>query len=183
MDDSVVVVAQAEIQREIFLDAPIILNERSFREIVNMPNRRSSHKRVGGEGNSSAGITGKEVFKCGAGRKRGSADAREQKVAFAVTKRAAAEAVAVELTSKFDGVFSYGIRNMVNHLVSLIRTLDHGPFKSTQCFEQPAERANFNSGQAAVERIGYTVVDTQAGSGLAMVSRKSRLVKPVVAKS
>src|ERR1700722_3157658 len=124
MDDSVVVVAQAKIQREIFLDAPIILNEPSFREIVNMPNRSSSHKRVGGEGNSSAGITRKEVFKSGAGRKRGSADAREENVAFAVTECAAAEAVAVELSSKFDGVFSYGVRNMVNHLVSLVRSLD-----------------------------------------------------------
>src|ERR1700722_4187517 len=148
-----------------------------------MPNRSCSHKRVRGEGNSSAGITGKEVFKSGAGWKRGSADAREENVAFAVTECATAETVAVELTSKFEGVFSYGIRNMVNHLVSLVRSLNLGPFKSPQCFEYPAKGANLNSRQTAIERIGYAIVDTQAGSRLAMVSRKSWLIEPVVAKS
>src|ERR1700722_3767023 len=125
-----------------------------------MPNRGSSHKRVRGEGNSSARITGKEVFKSGAGRKCGPTDTREENVALAVTECAAAEAVAVELTSKFDGVFSHGIRNMVNHLISLVRSLNLGPFKSTQCFEYPAKRANLNSRQTGVERIGYAIVDS-----------------------
>src|ERR1700722_14743477 len=139
-----------------------------------MPNRSCSHKRMRGEGETSAGIAGKEVFQCLASGERGAACAREENVAFAVSEGPTAEAVAVELTAEFERVFSEGIRNMVDHLVSLVRSLNFGPFESTQCLKEAAEGMNFDSRQTAVEGISYTVVDTQAGGGLAVVGRKSR---------
>ena len=84
--------------------------------------------------------------------------------------------------SKFEGMLSYGIGNMVDPLVSLVRPLNLRPFESPQSFEKAAERMNLNSRQPAIKGICDTVVNAQTRSRLVVIGRKSWLIKTVVSK-
>ena len=60
-------------------------------------------------------------------------------VTLTVAEGAAAKTIAVEFAAKLQGMFSDGIRDVINELVPLIRPLYFGPFESAKSFEKPAE--------------------------------------------
>ena len=87
----------------------------------------------------------------------------------------------VNFTTELDRMSSKQTRNMVNELVSLIRTLHLRPIKSAQTRSWKSKKAkDVYARQTTVQWIGHTSVQTVCARGNIVVVDVRRLVQPVV---
>src|SRR5208283_941141 len=179
--DGIEFVAKPEVDGQSFRDPPVVLHEKAISPIVNLPPGVASlHLRL--EGCAGEKILQRRSVEHVRGilwiRRIG---AQECDAAPGIAERSAAESIAMQISSKLNGVLAADVGNMVDELSNRVRALEFWPLESSQTREEISAEAA--AGQATGKWTADACVKTISRGWGIQIARQRRLGKPVVAES
>src|ERR1700690_33629 len=90
----------------------------------------------------------------------------------------------MQFSTKLEGVPASDVGDVIDELEAGVRALHLGPVKAAQFLRKNIVGKNADAGEAAVERIGYSRIQSVLGLDVGgVVAGESGLVKPVVSKT